>query len=71
MPTFPPVALDPVVEDAVHRLAAEFAAALPAWLVRTFVVQARTELAADPPGALPELVERLARARIQELLERR
>jgi hypothetical protein len=57
---------DPVVEHAVYRLAVEFADAVAPAAVRTFVTQARVELCADPPAALPELVERLARVRIQE-----
>jgi hypothetical protein len=68
MLTLPRPALDTVVEHAVDRLAVEFADVVAPSAVRTFVVQARVELSADPPAALPELVERLARARIQEAL---
>jgi hypothetical protein len=64
------VPFDPVVEEAVERLTVEFAGAVPPSAVRAFVREARAELSADPPAALPELVERLARARIQESIER-
>ena len=63
------VPFDPVVEEAVERLTVEFADAVAPSTVRRYVVQARAELRADPPAALPELVERLARARILEFLE--
>lgn len=61
-------AVDLVVEHAVRRLAVEFAGAVPPSTVRTAVLQARVELCADPPAALPELVERLARVRLQDSL---
>jgi hypothetical protein len=70
MLAIPALAFDPVVEHAVERLAVEFRDEVPPSTVRTFVVQARSELCADPPGALPELVERLARVRVLELLGR-
>jgi hypothetical protein len=60
---------DPVVEAAVERLTAEFAGTVPPSAVRGLVSQARVELAADPPAALPELVERLARVRLLETRE--
>jgi hypothetical protein len=66
----PAVAFDPVVEEAVDRLTVELAGALVPSAVRRFVLQARAELCADPPAALPELVERLARARILESIQR-
>jgi hypothetical protein len=70
MLAIPTYAFDPVVEHAVERLAVEFRDEVAQSTVRIFVAQARSELCADPPGALPELVERLARIRILELLGR-
>lgn len=70
MPTIFTLPFDTVVEHAVERLSVEFAGAAPPSTVRAIVAQARVELRADPPGALPELVERLARVRILELLGR-
>jgi hypothetical protein len=70
MLAIPALAFDPVVEHAVERLAIEFRDEVPPSTVRSVVVQARSELCADPPGALPELVERLARVRVLELLGR-
>jgi hypothetical protein len=70
MLAIPALAYDPVVEHAVERLALEFSAEVPPSAVRAFVVRARAELCADPPGALPELVERLARVRLLEVLGR-
>jgi hypothetical protein len=70
MVTVPALPFDPVVEHAVERLSVEFVDAAPPSAVRVCVAQARLELSADPPAALPELVERLARVRIEELLER-
>lgn len=69
MLTVPPPAFDTVVEAAVDRLSIEFTDVVPPPAVRTAVVIARAELSADPPAALPELVERLARARLLEVLE--
>lgn len=63
-----PAPVDLVVEHAVHRLVLEFTGAVSPSTVRTVVLQARVELCADPPAALPELVERLARVRLQESL---
>jgi hypothetical protein len=70
MPTVPVLACDPVVEHAVERLAIEFGQEATPSAVRTVVIRARTELSADPPGALPELVERLARVRLLETIGR-
>jgi len=49
----------------------EFAGAVPASAVRARVVEARRELTGEPPPALPELVERLARVRLLEDLAAR
>jgi hypothetical protein len=60
---------DLVTKEAVDRLAVEFAPTVPVAVVRDLVEQARRELSWEPPAALPELVERLARVRIRDALE--
>lgn len=55
---------DPSVESAVRRLAAEFGARVGPQLVSSVVGDCRRELGGSPIGALPELVERLARYRL-------
>ena len=52
---------DPSVDGAVARLAEEFGSRLPAAVVQRVVRNCREELSGAPVGALPELVERLAR----------
>jgi hypothetical protein len=54
------------VTQAVNRLTAEFAKRVPPATVRTAVQTSRRDLAGSPAPALPELVERLARVRIEE-----
>jgi hypothetical protein len=65
----PPV-LDPTtdcsVESAVARLAEEFSEKLRPQLIVRIVRESRRDLGGSPIGALPELVERLARYRLQE-----
>ncbi|WP_448613786.1 three-helix bundle dimerization domain-containing protein [Modestobacter sp. URMC 112] len=61
----PRVPADESVEQAVARLLAEEYGTLAGPQVVMGVVQtARRELAGSPVGALPELVERLARYRL-------
>ncbi len=61
----PRVPADESVEQAVTRLLAEEFGTLAGPQVVMGVVQtARRELAGSPVGALPELVERLARYRL-------
>lgn len=58
-----PTAPDPSVSSALTRLAVEF----PGLRRRSIVLVVRTareELRGSPDGALPELVERLARQRL-------
>jgi hypothetical protein len=55
---------DPSVESAVSRLGAEFGKRLSKQVVITVVDDCRRELGGSPIGALPELVERLARYRL-------
>ncbi|MQA34257.1 three-helix bundle dimerization domain-containing protein [Modestobacter roseus] len=55
---------DDGVGQAVDRLVREFAGRPPA-TVTAVVRGARTELSGAPAGALPELVERLARQRLR------
>ena len=56
---------DPAVEQAVTRLADEFRARLQPQVIGTVVRTCRQDLSGVPVTALPELVERLARARLQ------
>jgi hypothetical protein len=55
---------------AVARLSVEFPAQRAAVVSRT-VDQCRRDLDGAPPGALPELLERLARQRLQDGVPRR
>ena len=54
---------DPAVESAVSRLGEEFST-LGTPLVVRVVRDCRRELGGSPVGAMPELVERLARYRL-------
>jgi hypothetical protein len=58
--TFP----DDAVDLAVRRLSDEFRDRLGAQYVRRLVQLAREDLSGVPVGAVPELVERLARQRL-------
>ncbi len=58
------VPFDVAVQEAVSRLGVEFADAVPDSTIRVRVAEARRELTGEPPPALPELVERLARVRL-------
>ena len=55
---------DDSVDLAVSRLADEFRDRLGAQYVRRIVQLARADLSGVPVGAVPELVERLARHRL-------
>jgi len=70
MPPVVPPALDFLVdgsvESAVTRLAEEFGEQLRPQLIVRIVRESRRDLGGSPIGALPELVERLARIRLQE-----
>jgi hypothetical protein len=57
-------AVDPSVEWAVSRLGPEFDGRVGPQLVVRVVRDCRRELGGSPIGALPELVERLARYRL-------
>lgn len=66
-PSSDPAAGDPSVAAAVVRLSAEFP--VPTTTTIAPLVRAcRRDLAGSPPGALPELVERLARQRLLDRL---
>jgi len=56
--------VDPSVESAVSRLGEEFGGRLSSQLVVRVVRDCRRDLGGSPIGALPELVERLARFRL-------
>lgn len=60
----PPV-VDNSVDLAVARLADEFSAQLRPQLIVRVVRDCRRDLGGSPVGAMPELVERLARYRLQ------
>lgn len=56
---------DAAVDQAVLRLTAEFRATLRPQVIGTVVRSCRRDLSGVPTTALPELVERLARARLE------
>ena len=55
---------DPAVDQAVDRLRGEYAGRVGPQLVVNVVRESRRDLGGSPVGALPELVERLARYRL-------
>ena len=55
---------DLAVEQAVDRLRGEYAGRVRPQLVVRVVRESRRDLGGSPVGALPELVERLARYRL-------
>ncbi len=55
---------DPAVEQAVQRLRGEYAGRVRPQQVVRVVRESRRDLGGSPVGALPELVERLARYRL-------
>jgi hypothetical protein len=57
---------DPSVDQAVARLAEEFSDRLRPQLIVRVVRNCRRDLGGSPVGAMPELVERLARYRLRE-----
>lgn len=59
-----PTVLDPSVRSAIPRLTQEFPH-VGRRSIRLVVHTCREELRGSPAGALPELVERLARQRLQ------
>jgi hypothetical protein len=58
--------VDSSVDDAVARLAEEFSDRVRPQLIVRVVRDCRRDLGGSPVGALPELVERLARIRLAE-----
>jgi hypothetical protein len=64
----PPTTPDPSVRSAVARLREEFPDVGPRSIVLV-VRTCREELRGSPDGALPELVERLARQRLRVSLD--
>jgi hypothetical protein len=56
---------DAAIDEAVVRLSDEFRATLRPQVIGTVVRSCRRDLSGVPATALPELVERLARARLQ------
>jgi hypothetical protein len=57
---------DASVDQAVARLAPEFGAHLGPQAIVRVVRDCRRDLGGSPMGALPELVERLARHRLEQ-----
>ena len=53
--------------DVTERMFTEFERVHPLPVIAAVVRQCRDDLAGSPPGALPELVERLARQRLSDL----
>jgi hypothetical protein len=64
----PPTVPDPSVRSAICRLTQEFPEVGPRSIVLV-VRTCREELRGSPHGALPELVERLARQRLRVSLD--
>ena len=60
----PTASVDPAVDQAVARLGEEFSDRVRPQLIVRVVRDCRRELGGSPVGALPELVERLARYRL-------
>ena len=60
--------VDRSVDDAVARLAVEFSDQVRPQLIVRVVRDCRRDLGGSPVGALPELVERLARIRLSEAI---
>jgi hypothetical protein len=58
-------ATDPSIDLAVARLAEEFSDRLRPQLIVRVVRNCRRDLGGSPVGAMPELVERLARYRLE------
>ncbi|MGY1729976.1 three-helix bundle dimerization domain-containing protein [Geodermatophilus sp. SYSU D01045] len=58
---------DPSVEQAVTRLVDEFGTRLRPQVVGNVVRMCRQDLSGVPVTALPEMVERLARTRLQSV----
>jgi hypothetical protein len=63
-----PAMSDPVIGAAIERLVPEFAGRLPFRTIAAVVHQCRHDLDGSPAPALPELVERLARHRLIDVL---
>ena len=63
----PPATTDHSVRSAIQRLSQEFPELGPA--ISVVVRTCREELRGSPHGALPELVERLARQRLRVSLD--
>jgi hypothetical protein len=59
------------VTPAVARLAREFAGRVPHPVVARVVRECRADLSGVPAGAVPELLERLARQRLLDVADRR
>ena len=66
MTTLAPPVYDASVDHAVARLAGEFEASLAPQAIVRVVRDCRRDLGGSPAGAMPELVERLARHRLQQ-----
>jgi hypothetical protein len=58
--------VDRSVDEAVARLAVEFSDQVCPQLIVRVVRDCRRDLGGSPVGALPELVERLARIRLED-----
>jgi hypothetical protein len=66
-----PTAESPPLTHVVERLLADFDSQLAPPLVSAIVQRCRAELDIVPRAALPELVERLARQRLHDLVTAR
>jgi len=64
LPAVPAAGADLSLADVTERLMAEFGAHLDVSAISRIVLHCRHDLAGAPSGAMPELVERLARERL-------
>lgn len=58
----------PHFADVVEHLFVEYEAVLPLHVIRDVAYRCARDLSASPPSALPELILRLARVRLNELV---
>lgn len=65
-----PQQAEPSLADIAERLMAEFCDELDLSVITRVVQESRRDLQGVPPGALPELTERLARQRLLALTGR-
>lgn len=68
MRTLPGLESESLAEESVGRLMRDFHGDFGVDEITTVVTKCRNDLSGEPVGALPELVERLARQRLSDLV---